>query len=1122
MKGTSILNITQYNVNRSKDRVQQHFLQMLDPLKHHIVALQEPWQHPTESTTVQHPAYHLIFPGGPRSRTCTYISKHLATNKWRKEEVPEGSEGDITSISLETDAGKVWIHNIYNPPPLSHSSRDMNTLKWIPQLLENDGNHALVGDFNLHHASWGGTTITAQHKIADRLNEILSDHKMELILPQGTITWMSRGSQSTLDLTFVSQELEGSILECRPVAELEASSDHIPIGTKLDLKAVEEVARQPRHQWKSADWEKTNASLAGKLRQLRIGQIQLDSQEAIDEQVTAITRAIYETMEETIPKSRPSAHAKPYWTKDCSEAVKEARKARRNWTKYRSEESWIEYQKAMNWKKGQIRRAKNIGWRAVVSEATNDPSKLWKLTKWAKKTPEERSRLPQIPDIRDSADTIHTNDADKAKIMAEHFFPTPVQADIQDIHGTIYPKEIDTISTTVTELEVEATLGKLANEKAPGPDMIPNWMLKNCRKTLAKALTDLFNGCLSTGYHPTSYKESLTIVLRKPQKPSYDTPKSYRPIALLNTIGKLLEKLVANRISTAAERYRLLPDEQMGARPNRSTISAVGLLTEQIHAIWGNDKKRVASILSLDISGAFDNVSHARLIHNMRMKGLPRWITNFTESFLEHRSTSVVLGPFRGAKIDTQTGIPQGSPLSPILFLFFASTLLPILQTDSSSAVGFVDDTNILTWSDSTEDNCRRLEQLHDKCVVWARSHGVKFAPEKYQMMHFTRARKRHNLAAPMVIQTHQKKPQASLRILGIVFDSKLNWDAHVKSVHLKAAAQLKVMSRLTQSTWGANFMKSKLLYSTLVRPALTYGSAIWAEAGPKGSLPERIVKPLRSIQRKCLKLITGAYSSTSCRVLEHETSVLPIELYLKQKKIQYAGFSEKQPAKEAVESALKRIKLSACGRENIRSRHKRGDRAEWKEICGNEKDKRKQKEMLNIAAFQQWEILWRNHTPKQHLRHRAPADPKTWKAANITIDQKTGRLRMNLKGTPSAIHQNLKRAQSSIATQIRSEHIGLNAYLHRRNVPGVEDPRCQCGYPSQNAKHMVMVCPQWAQGRGEVLRKARNRSFEAMMDNAEDVGRITKWIQREGWIEQFRLTRAVEAVMEERRMGEG
>ena len=105
----------------------------------------------------------------------------------------------------------------------------------------------------------------------------------------------------------------------------------------------------------------------------------------------------------------------------------------------------------------------------------------------------------------------------------------------------------------------------------------------------------------------------------------------------------------------------------------------------------------------------------------------------------------------------------------------------------------------------------------------------------------------------------------------------------------------------------------------------------------------------------------------------------------------------------------------------------------------------------------------WKNHTPKQHLRRRAPADPEIWKAAHITTDQKTGRIRMNLKEIPSTIHQNLKRAQSSIATQIRSEHIGLNAYLHRRKVLEVEDPRYQSGYLSQNAKHMVMVCPQWA-----------------------------------------------------------
>ncbi|KAI0995822.1 hypothetical protein K3495_g12360 [Podosphaera aphanis] len=313
--------------------------------------------------------------------------------------------------------------------------------------------------------------------------------------------------------------------------------------------------------------------------------------------------------------------------------------------------------------------------------------------------------------------------------MAQHFFPQPVQAEIQDIAGTIYPEELAIIPSTITEAEVEEAIGKLPSDKAPGPDEIPNWLLKECRKTLSKALVELFNGCLSLEYHPTRFKESTTIVLRKPQKPRYDTRKAYRPIALLNTMGKLLEKLIAKRISRTAETHHLLPEEQMGARPNRSTVTAIEMLTEQIQTTWGRDKKRVTSLLSLDISGTFDNVSHQRLIHNLRLKGIPKWITRFIASFLEGRTTSVVLNSFKSEQIPTCTGIPQGSSLSPILFLFFASTLLPLLQTPSSSAVGFVDDTNIITWSETTVENCRQLAQLHEVCLLWARRHGVKFAP---------------------------------------------------------------------------------------------------------------------------------------------------------------------------------------------------------------------------------------------------------------------------------------------------------------------------------------------------------------------------------------------------------
>ncbi|KAI0995875.1 hypothetical protein K3495_g12307 [Podosphaera aphanis] len=255
MKGANTLNIIQYNVNKSKDRVQNHFLQALDPLEHHVIAIQEPWRNLSENTTIKHPAYHLIFPDGNKGRTCIYVSKVLAIGKWKKETATEEAGGDITSISVQTHAGKVWIHNIYNPPPLSHSSQEQGTLRRIPQILAQEGKHVLIGDFNLHHPRWGRKTVLSHHKLAETLIDIVSERNMELILPKGTITWKSRGSQSTLDLIFVSKPLEEMVVKCQTSTELEASSDHIPVQTELLIEILRKAEEEPRPQWKKAKWD---------------------------------------------------------------------------------------------------------------------------------------------------------------------------------------------------------------------------------------------------------------------------------------------------------------------------------------------------------------------------------------------------------------------------------------------------------------------------------------------------------------------------------------------------------------------------------------------------------------------------------------------------------------------------------------------------------------------------------------------------------------------------------------------------------------------------------------------------------------------------------------------------
>lgn len=188
-------------------------------------------------------------------------------------------------------------------------------------------------------------------------------------------------------------------------------------------------------------------------------------------------------------------------------------------------------------------------------------------------------------------------------------------------------------------------------------------------------------------------------MLRKERKKDYSLPGSYRPIALENTLAKVLEKIVATRLAESAETYQLLPWNQMGARKQRSTMSALHLLNASVSTAWKARPGCVVSMLSLDLSGAFDNVSHRRLLYILYYKGYPLWIRRIVESFLIGRRTRISFIGYEGEWTTTETGIPQGSPLSPILFLFFISELLEIYQrVDSDTlAFGFVDDTNLIT-----------------------------------------------------------------------------------------------------------------------------------------------------------------------------------------------------------------------------------------------------------------------------------------------------------------------------------------------------------------------------------------------------------------------------------------
>ena len=168
-----------------------------------------------------------------------------------------------------------------------------------------------------------------------------------------------------------------------------------------------------------------------------------------------------------------------------------------------------------------------------------------------------------------------------------------------------------------------------------------------------------------------------------------------------------------------------------------------------------------------------------------------------------------------------RTGIPQGSPLLSILYLFYNADLLEICERPgtNTSAIGFVDDANILPYGKITEENCKTLESIHRQCEKWASRHGSLFAPTKYELIHLSRNPKRFNMAASINIASTEVEPKTDIRVLGLQIDTKLKWGPHVRKAQKKMVKQSMALTKISTSTWGATFTKARQVYSAVVRP---------------------------------------------------------------------------------------------------------------------------------------------------------------------------------------------------------------------------------------------------------------------------------------------------------------
>ena len=119
------------------------------------------------------------------------------------------------------------------------------------------------------------------------------------------------------------------------------------------------------------------------------------------------------------------------------------------------------------------------------------------------------------------------------------------------------------------------------------------------------------------------------------------------------------------------------------------------------------------------------------------------------------------------------------------------------------------------------------------------------------------------------------------VRVLGVQVDSKLKWGPHLAKIEQKYAAQSPAIDRISASTWGASFKSAKLIYSSVVRPSITYGASIWYTPQGVASSRKHVDRKLETLQNKSLRRVLGAYRAVGSRILEKEAGIPPISIVL-------------------------------------------------------------------------------------------------------------------------------------------------------------------------------------------------------------------------------------------------
>ena len=664
-----------------------------------------------------------------------------------------------------------WLQltNVYAPP---HNTVGHDASKIATDIINVTDDSLIVGDFNAHSPIWDHTHPSDQR--GETLEDWLSAEGLAT-LNSGEPTRVSRIEGQRDSAPDIS--LCGSTFSKKCVWELMdgiGSSDHIPICIKVAHKVNHQSIRGSEAKWKvkNVDWSKFSEAV-----EQHMAQVNATEDNQIKQKIALFNGALISNAHAHVGKAKRPKRPKPWMNPKVRALV---RKRNKLWRERRTHpDAWRE-----NWLNacGEVaeatKDAKAESWRDLLEDTTRSTDELWKIVKSLDGCPDTNS--PNEALLHNGRRI--TSNKRKANVFMQFYASvSKLQFNKEDRDTNRELKQRLSNPTgpvdhqpKFTMRELRRAISKMKAKGAAGPDDIPPSFLKALGPIALQTLLNIFNASFHLADCPQVWKNAIILPLLKSGKPPGDL-KSFRPISLTSCVVKLFERMIADRLMHLAETNGWLNSAQAGFRKGRSCEDQILRMVQAIEDGFQQKRTHRSVLVLLDFSQAFDTVWRQKLLLSMLDLGVPHAYVKWIHQFLSNRQAKVKFNGSLSSSRQLHQGLPQGSVLSPLLFIFYINNLAKILPATTTNCL-FADDVSILATHRKKELALEEAQKAVDIVVDWCAKWKLNLNASKSEISFFSNYTHDAKWSPVLMINNAPIKYNPTPVLLGITLDRQLTF----------------------------------------------------------------------------------------------------------------------------------------------------------------------------------------------------------------------------------------------------------------------------------------------------------------------------------------------------------